>query len=285
MKGNDAGGTGRPGRDALPACLMGAVTGDVAGSRFEWGRAWTPGEPVFCADSRFTDDTVLTLAVARALTNGRRRGAELGGELARQLRSLGRRYPQAGYGRRFSLWLAQEDAPPYGSVGNGAVMRCSPAGWAAEDLDRAQELGRLTAMPTHDHPRAQQAAAAGAGLVFLARHGAGTGELRDYAQARGFRPPGQAGEAERLAGSLDCGDTLAAALWAFFAGESFESCLYSALALGGDSDTVAAVAGALAEARYGVPPAWQAQALRRLPGELRQILYEFQACFLPPAGA
>ena len=283
MKGNDAGGTGRPGRDALPACLMGAVTGDIAGSRFEWGRPWEPGEPVFGEDSRFTDDTVMTLAVARALTS-RRRDGDLYGELERQMQVLGRRYPQAGYGRRFALWLAQEVPQPYGSRGNGAVMRCSPAGWAARDLAGAQRLGELTARPTHDHPRGLWGAATVAGLVFLARQGMRTAELEAYAQDRGCRVPRDAAAAAEPARSLDCGDTLAAALWAFFAGEGFDGCLRNALTLGGDSDTVAAVAGALAEARYGVPDAWKRQALRRLPGELRQILYEFQACFLSPDG-
>ena len=162
--------------------MKGTIIGDIVGSIYEWHNIKTKDFPLFAPNCFFTDDSIMTLAVGRAFLNCTD-GADFPEELVYQMRLFGRMYPHGGYGGRFKQWLRAEDPHPYNSFGNGAAMRCSPAGMIASSLEEAEDLGQRTAEVTHNHPEGIKAARVTAGLVYLGREGRSMDELRAYAEA------------------------------------------------------------------------------------------------------
>ena len=151
--------------------MLGAIVGDIVGSRFEWRVIKSKDFPLFTEECRFTDDTVMTLAVAAALISWRNEGGSLAGKAVLKMREFGRLYPNAGYGGMFSAWLASANPAPYNSFGNGAAMRVSPAAYAGETLEEVRILAREITAVTHNHPEGIRGAEATATAVFLARKG------------------------------------------------------------------------------------------------------------------
>lgn len=240
--------------------MKGTIIGDIAGSLYETeARAASLDFPLFPPGSRFTDDTVTTVAVAAALMEGKETRTGYVEPLRYQLRYWCRKYPEAGFGGFFKDWFKKDQAPPYYSFGNGAAMRVSPAAWIADSLDEAQALAELTAVITHDHPQAVRGAVAVASAIFLARQGKTKAEIAAYLRQY-FYPLDKTLNEIRPGYQFIC-DTdhsVPEAITCFLEGSSFEDTLRQAVYLNGDTDTQAAIAGSIAEAYYGVPEVlWQ----------------------------
>lgn len=258
--------------------MKGTIIGDIVGSPYEFCRrpvktkqfAW------FGPGSRITDDTVTTLAVSAALLEGKELPCGYVGPLRRQLAYWCRKYPDAGYGGRFKEWFSSDGQRPYGSYGNGAAMRVAPAAWAGETLGEVQALAEVTAMVSHDSPEAVKGAVAVASAIYLARTGKAMAEIRSYIEKNFYGLDRTLAEI-RPAYVFSCrtDDSVPEAIEAFLESTSFADAVANAVSLGGDTDTQAAIAGAIAEAYYGVPQALWRQAAAYVPAELLDVLQAF----------
>ncbi|MCF2617305.1 ADP-ribosylglycohydrolase family protein [Oscillibacter valericigenes] len=258
--------------------MFGAILGDIVGSPYEFNANNYKAKdfPLFCDRSEFTDDTVMTLAVAQALMNAEE-GEDLKARLARSMQSIGRRYPYCGYGGRFFHWMFSKDPKPYESYGNGSGMRVSSVAWLCDDLESVRNLARITASVSHNHPEGYKGAEAIASAIFLARTGSTKDEIRDYiVQEFGYDLSRTCDEI-RPTYRMDetCQGSVPEAITAFLEGTDFEDVIRTAVSLGGDSDTIADMAGAIAEGFYGVPGDLKKECMERLPLDLREILRQF----------
>lgn len=250
--------------------MIGAIAGDIIGSIHEGAAPQPKDFPLFVSGSRFTDDTVLTVAVASAILSGT--------DYGRSLRAWGRRYPGAGYGGWFRRWLFQDDAPAYNSFGNGSAMRVSAIGWAFEDLETVLHEAKRAAEVTHNHPKGVRGAQAVAGAVWAGRMGKGKDAIEALLSRRfGYDCALDWAALQRRGGfDITCQGTVPAAAAAFLRSTDYEDAVRNAVSLGGDADTLACIAGALAEAHYGrVPDAIQVEVMARLDPPLRTELYTF----------
>lgn len=248
--------------------MLGAIIGDIVGSVYEFNNFRSKEfNPLFHQDAFFTDDTVCTVAIADALVNER--------HPADALKDWGKRYwDNGGWGRSFALWLSSDSLEPYGSYGNGAAMRVAPAGLRARSLEEAVELAHKVSAVTHNHPEGMKGAAATAAAIFLAREGMSQAELRRYLTTTfGYdmsptideiRPGYRFNES--------CQGTVPQALTCVLEANSFEDALRNAISIGGDSDTIGAIAGGLAEAMFGIPEAIAGQGWRYLPEDMREVV-------------
>ena len=258
--------------------MIGAMAGDLIGSVYEHDPIKTKDFPLFQARCRFTDDSVLTAAVADALLTGR--------SYRDAVRDWGRRYPRAGYGGTFFQWLFAADPQPYHSWGNGAAMRVSPVGWAFAAEAEVLRQARLSAAITHDHPEGIKGAQATALAVYLARTGAAKATIRARIQTQfGYDVTGTvAALRPGYPFDVSCQGTVPAALIAFLDADSYEDAVRNAVSLGGDSDTLACIAGGIAEAFYGgVPEAIRAEVRARLTPDLWAVVEAFEHRY--PVGA
>ncbi len=260
--------------------MIGAIAGDIIGSVYEYQPIKTEAFPLFGEGCSFTDDTVLTVATADAILEGCSFGD--------RYRHWGRRYPDRSYGSLFRQWLRADDPAPYGSWGNGAAMRVSPVGLAAESLEEALRVAEHSARATHDHPDGIRGAQAVAGCVFLARTGVDKAGLRGFLEGRmGYRLGMTLSELRpKYRFDATARGSVPQALTAFLESDGFEDAVRKAVSLGGDSDTQAAMAGAVAEPFYGgVPDEIWKRALGRLTCELGAVVARFYARYSLPLGA
>ncbi len=261
--------------------MIGAILGDIIGSPYEFDRGdKTKNFPLFSRSSCFTDDTVMTLAVAQAFMDA---GPDADDEtirrhMIRSMRELGKRYPNAGYGVRFYRWLTASDPQPYNSWGNGSAMRVSSAAWLFHDLDSVLRASKLSAEVTHNHPEGIKGAQATAAAIFLARTGHSKAEIRQYIEETfGYDLSRTCDEIRPTYHHVEsCRETVPEAITAFMEGEDFEDVIRTAVSLGGDCDTLSAIAGSIAEGFYGIPEALEKECLNRLQEDLREILERFQ---------
>lgn len=258
--------------------MFGAILGDIIGSPYEFDKSGRTKEfPLFSEKSVFTDDTVMTVAVAEALlkTKGCSDG-EVKSALVISMRSWGKAFPRAGYGGLFRKWLGSEDPQPYGSYGNGSAMRVSSAGWLFDTLKETRHYARLTAEVTHNHPEGIKGAESTASVIFLARTGKTKVEIKDYV-VREFgydlsRTCDEIRQFYHFEGS--CQKTVPEAATAFLEGDNFEDVIRTAVSLGGDCDTLTCIAGAMAEAFYGVPEDLKQECINRIPWPFVKIAQE-----------
>ena len=259
--------------------MLGAIIGDIIGSRFEKNNYKSTDFELFTQASKFTDDTVLTIAIADALLTGR--------DYAASVKHYARRYPLAGYGGTFKKWMVGIISGPYNSWGNGSAMRVSPIGYAFDtESDILEEAGKSAAI-THNHPEGIRGAQAIALGVYLARTGHPKEEIKAaIVQAFGYDLDRKIDDIRPgYAFDVSCQGSVPEAIIAFLESTDFESTIRLAISLGGDSDTIACMAGALAEAYYGqIPAALQAEARRRLPRDFVRILDTFSAHYCLPGG-
>jgi ADP-ribosylglycohydrolase len=243
--------------------MIGAITGDVIGSVHEGTPAKDKNFRLFVPGSTFTDDTVLTVAVASAIRNRVDYGVSI--------RQWGRRYPDAGYGGWFRDWLFRDNAPPYNSFGNGSAMRVAPVGWAFDSLDLVLREATRSAEVTHNHPEGVKGAQAVAAAILFARIGQSKEAIAAMLSEKfGYDCSMELTEL-RCRGGFDvtCQGTVPAAAVAFLRSGDFEDAVRNAVSFGGDADTLACIAGAMAEAYYGgVPDALRDEVLGRLDGVL-----------------
>jgi ADP-ribosylglycohydrolase len=250
--------------------VIGAIAGDVIGSIYERAGLKTTEFPLFSAHSRFTDDTVLTVATAHALLTGT--------SYADAYHTYGDRYPRAGYGGSFRAWLRSPSRRPYNSWGNGSAMRVSPVGHAAQSIEETLAEAERSACATHDHPEGIRGAQAVALAVYLARTGSSKAAIREEIQRRIGYDLSRTIEEIRPAYRFDvsCQGSVPEALAAFLEAESVEEAIRLAISLGGDADTQAAIAGGIAEAFWGGVPEGIVREVRdRLPEEFRVTIDAF----------
>ena len=262
--------------------MLGAIYGDIVGSVYEFDNIKTKDFPMFSSRCGYTDDTVMTVAVADALIQYER---SMGGEefkrlLISSMQEYGRSFPFAGYGAMFLRWLRSDDPQPYNSYGNGSAMRVSAIGWYAESLDEAIELATLSAEVTHNHPEGIKGAVCVAGAIYLARTGATRQQLREFVSE--YYDINFTLDEIRNTYSFNetCQDTVPQALEAFFEAESFEDTIRCAISLGGDSDTLAAIAGSVAEAYFGMSEKEKQQALSYLDPSVSTVTAIFSSMFM-----
>ena len=253
--------------------MLGAILGDIVGSPFEFDHNNYKHKdfPLLSEKSHFTDDTVMTVAVARGLIAGQGDAQKTFAEVQHEMQYWGRKYPDAGYGGMFGQWLYAEHPQPYGSFGNGSAMRVAAAGWLFDTLDKTLEMAKVTAEVTHNHPEGIKGAQATAAAIFLARTGHSKLEIRQYVeQTFGYDLSRTCDEIRPYYHHVEtCQQTVPEAIIAFLESNSFEDALRNAVSLGGDSDTLACITGGIAEAFYGMPPELQQETLKRLPEEMQ----------------
>lgn len=261
--------------------MYGAILGDIIGSPYEFDRSGkTKDFPLFSRESRFTDDSVMTIAVAEAFLgiSGDSSEEEIRQRLIRAMQKFGRKYSSIGYGAKFLAWLQSDDPQPYGSWGNGSAMRVSSVGWLFQDLDTVLNMARLSAEVSHDHPEAVKGAQATAAAVYLARTGHSKENIKAYvADAFGYDLSRTCDEIRPgYHHDVSCRGTVPEAITAFLEGSSFEDVIRTAVSLGGDCDTLTCIAGAIAEAFYGVPEELKQTCRRYLPEDLLSVLLQFE---------
>ena len=262
--------------------MYGAILGDIIGSPYEFDRgSKTKDFPLFSGRSEFTDDTVMTIAVADAFLPVQ---PEMEDEVIRQrvvakMQKYGRLYPHAGYGSRFRRWLRDRHPQPYNSWGNGSAMRVSSVGWLYNDLETVRRMARLSAEVTHNHPEGIKGAEAVASAIFLARSGSTKAEIKAYLEENFHYDLSRTCDEIRpdYYHVESCQETIPEAITAFLEGQSFEDVIRTAVSLGGDSDTLTCIAGSMAEAFYGVPEELKAESQNRLPEDLLEVLQQFDA--------
>ena len=250
--------------------MIGAIAGDIIGSVYEFRPIKHKDFPLFDQGCRFTDDTVLTVAIADAILRNR--------PYDESLRDFGRRYPEAGYGRSFYHWLHTEDPQPYNSWGNGSAMRVSPVGFAYSSEKEILEQAKSTAEVTHNHPEGIKGAQATAFAIFLAKKGADKEQIRLRISERFNYNLSRTVDEIRPKYSFDisCQGTVPEAIIAFLDSISYEDAIRNAVSLGGDSDTLACITGGIAEAFYGgVPDNILSEVFSRLPSDLHELVERF----------
>ena len=274
--------------------MFGAIYGDIVGSVFEFNNIRIKDFELFSEKSKFTDDTVMTLAVANALVifdemtreencldaPSKNNLAYFKEILISEMHTTGEKYPRAGYGGRFRFWLKEKQIEPYGSYGNGSAMRVSPVAWYANSLEECLDFAKASAEVTHNHSEGIKGAVCTAGATYLARTGATMDEIKAFVAKYyeinftldEIRPTYEFNET--------CQDTVPQAMQAFFESTSFEDAIRNAISIGGDSDTLAAITGAVAEAYYGMTEREVRNVVERLDRTLLKILEDFRKRFV-----
>lgn len=271
--------------------MLGAIVGDIVGSVYEWDNIKTKDFPLFREDCFFTDDTVMTCAVAEAIMNGGQKD-----DFINAMKKYGRMYPDAGYGARFNTWIQSNDCSPYNSFGNGSAMRVSPCAWIMDcgffartgTWPSIRNLARISAEVTHNHPEGVKGAMATSDAIFLCRYFLGGDGCDNPAEIkRRIKEHIEKEYGYDLSKTLDeirptyrfnetCQDTVPQAIVAFLESSDFEDAIRNAISLGGDSDTLAAITGSIAEAAYGIPDWIKDKAYSYLDEPLKDVLRRWE---------
>lgn len=264
--------------------MLGAIIGDIVGSYYEFNSIKTTEFELFDPWSRYTDDSVMTMAVAEWLLDDPSHSHQV---LEEKMVKFGNLDPRAGYGGMFSEWLFYPDAispsgrrEPYNSFGNGSAMRVSAVGWMFDTLEETERVAEISASITHNHPEGIKGAQATAAAIFMARNGASKEEIRSYVSTRfkyelnrtckQIRP--------RYDFEVTCQKSVPEAIIAFLDSSGYENTIRLAVSLGGDSDTQACIAGGIAEAFYGVPDELVVEAAKRIPPDYKANIVRFAEC-------
>lgn len=263
--------------------MLGAIIGDIAGSRFEGYSHFNIktkkfellSEELGCSA---TDDSVMTLAVAKSILDCADDYLKLEKTAVKNMQQFGRLYPGAGYGGYFYEWIFSDSPQPYYSFGNGAAMRVSPCGFAAKTLEEAKCLSKAVTKVTHNHPEGMKAAEAVSVAIFLARSGKNISEIRKYIEEHYYKIDFTLDEIRpTYRFDVTCQGSVPQAFEAFFESTGFEDAIRNAISIGGDSDTIAAITGGMAEAYYGISYALREQALDFLNDDLAEIVHTFES--------
>ncbi|MBE5922395.1 MAG: ADP-ribosylglycohydrolase [Lachnospiraceae bacterium] len=245
--------------------MLGAIIGDIVGSIYEFESDKTKNFKLFTEESRLTDDSMMTIAVGCACAK-----ADLNDEedfkswVIYYMRKIGREFPSAGYGYHFFRWIKSDFMGAYNSFGNGSAMRVSPVAWVAKSLEEAEKLAKWSAEVTHNHPEGVKGAQAVAAAIYLARIGKSKPEIKDYIEKNYYTLDFTLDEIRpTYEFDVTCQGSVPQAIQCFFESTDFEDAIRNAISLGGDGDTQAAIAGAIAEAYYGIPEALKQDAFKR----------------------
>lgn len=262
--------------------MLGAIIGDIVGSRFEWNNNKSKNFEFLTYKCFPTDDSIMTLALAQAILVSKPDYSDLSKNAVECMQSVGRNYPDCGYGGGFYKWMFSDDPQPYNSFGNGAAMRVSAAGFTASSMEEAKMLAKKITEVTHNHPEGLKGAEATVVAIYMARTSSSILEIRDFID-KNYYPMSFTldGIRHNYKFNETCQDTVPQALMAFFESTGFEDAVRNAISIGGDSDTLAAICGGVAEAYYGIPPEIRKHALTFLDKRLLQILSAFENEYPP----
>lgn len=260
--------------------MYGAILGDIIGSPFEFDRGdKTKDFKLFSRRSHFTDDSVMTLAVCEALLKVGQDATvkEIEDTVISSMQSWGRRYPRAGYGGYFRRWLTARHPEPYNSFGNGSAMRVSAVGWLYDSLEKTRTVAKATANVTHNHPEGIKGAEATASAIFMARNGSSKEEIKKYIEKEFHYDLNRTLNEIRPDYHMDetCQKTVPEAIIAFLEATDFEDAIRNAVSLGGDTDTLGAITGSIAEAYYGIPEWLMTECRKRINKDMRVVLDDF----------
>lgn len=260
--------------------MYGAILGDIIGSPFEFDRGdKTKDFKLFSRRSHFTDDSVMTLAVCEALLKVGQDATvkKIEDAVISSMQSWGRRYPHAGYGGYFRRWLTACHPEPYNSFGNGSAMRVSAAGWLYDSLEKTRTVAKATANVTHNHPEGIKGAEATASAIFMARNGSSKKEIKKYIENEFHYDLNRTLDEIRPSYHMDetCQKTVPEAIIAFLEATDFEDAIRNAVSLGGDTDTLGAITGSIAEAYYGIPEWLMTECRKRINRDMRVVLDDF----------
>ena len=256
--------------------MIGAIVGDIVGSIYEWDNIKTKEFKFLTKENFFTDDTVMTLAIAKALLKLDKDLKSWQTYLIKEMQTIGLKHPASGYGRYFMFWLLSKNPKTYHSYGNGAGMRISPVAYVGKTLDEVTFLSRIVTEITHDHPEGIKAAEAIAVATFMARKKCSKSDMKKHLQKH-YYPLDFSLEQIRTTYTFDetAQGSTPQAIVAFLESDSFEDAIRNAISIGGDSDTIAAMTGAIAEAFYGIPKAIEKKTLSYLTDDLKEIVTLF----------
>ncbi len=255
--------------------IIGAIAGDVIGSVYEWNNVKTTDFPLYTKNSSYSDDTVLTVAVADCILNKK--------EFSKTILEYGRKYPNRGYGGSFKKWLVLDDPQPYNSFGNGSAMRVSAVGFAYNTLEEVLQIAEQSAAVTHNHPEGIKGAQAVASAIFMARVGNSKQEIKDYITSTFHYQLDFTIDNIRPSYTFDvtCQGSVPQAIVAFLDSTDYENAIRLGISIGGDSDTIACIAGGIAMAFYKeMPTEIYDYASKKLPDEFIEILNRFDEEFL-----
>jgi ADP-ribosyl-[dinitrogen reductase] hydrolase len=254
--------------------ILGAIVGDVIGSVYEWNNVKSLDFPLFKSETTFTDDSVLTIASMKAILYSE--------HYTKTYQEFGRNYPNRGYGDRFIWWLMESIPKPYNSWGNGSAMRVSPIGWFFDTIEDVLEQAKKSAEVSHNHPEGIKGAQAVAAAVYLARNGKSKSEIKEYITHNFSYDLDRTIDEIRPIYEFDvsCQGSVPEAIIAFLESTDFENAIRLAISIGGDSDTIACITGALAEAYYKeIPNDIIEKVWELLPDEFANIVEEFTLRF------
>ncbi len=258
--------------------MLGAILGDIVGSRWEFCSQKRKDFTFLSHNNHVTDDSLMTLAIAKSFLECEKDYSDLSQLVVKNMQYIGREYPGGGYGLKFKIWLSEEEPKPYYSFGNGSAMRVSPCGIVAKSIDEAKIFSQKVTEVTHNHPEGLKGAEATAVAIFLAKIGKSQLEIKDYINENYYLMNFTIdGIRDKYRFNEICQDTVPQAIMSFVEAKDFEDTLRNAVSLGGDADTLAAIAGSIAEYHFGIPEDLRNQAIKYLPAELLKILNDFES--------
>ena len=259
--------------------MLGAICGDVVGSIYEWHNIKTKDFKLFDGSCEFTDDSVMTVAIAKACVEYLKDKDinNFKNNCVKYMKLFGLRYPNSGYGGKFYLWLGSTNPQPYNSYGNGSAMRVSPVGWIAESLEEAEKLAEVSAEVTHNHPEGIKGAKSIAGAIWLLRNGKSKEEVLKYIKDNYYDIDFTLDEIRATYRyDVTCQGSVPQAIEAFIESTDFEDAIKNAISIGGDSDTIAAITGSMAEACYGMTQELKEKTISYLGEDLKEVVEEFE---------
>lgn len=260
--------------------MIGAIIGDIAGSRFEFNNYRKKDFEIFHKNSFITDDSIMSLAVAKAVFEYKTNGEDLEKAAIRYMQEYGKPYPSCGFGGQFFFWIYGKNPKPYNSFGNGAAMRVSACAYAADSFEEAVSMSNAVTKVSHNHPEGIKGAEAVTAAIYLAKSGSSIKDIRNYI-TENYYPLNFT--IDEIRSSYDfnetCQGTVPEAIEAFMESNSFEDAVRTAVSVGGDSDTLAAITCSIAEAYYGVPEQMYNKALTYIDERLMPLLIEFEKKF------
>lgn len=272
--------------------MLGAIIGDIIGSRFEFKPIKSKDFDLFVGEgykeaskttlkeysdnSHFTDDTVMTIAVCKALMDCNGDYTNLRQKVVQEMRDFGHRYPWRGYGINFQFWLNGDNPMPYNSFGNGSAMRISPVAYFAKNLKQVKELSLMVTDVTHNHPEGIKGAEATAVCVWLALHKKSKKKIKKYVKKHYYNLNFDYDElVKNYRHKETCQDSVPQSIYAFLISDSYEDTIRTVVSMGGDCDTMGAIAGAIAECYYGIPKEIEEESMKYLPEEYKNIIDKF----------
>lgn len=261
--------------------MIGSIVGDIVGSVYEFDNIKTKDFELFKKECEFTDDTVLTVAVAEALMKYNPDNEnEFKEHLIDVFHRYGEMYPDVGYGGNYLYWVEHKNREPYNSCGNGSAMRTSAVGWYAKTIEECERIAKLCAEITHNHPDGIAGAQATAGAIFLARQGADKEEIKEYIE-KYYKVDFTLDEIRPIYDyEIVNKTTVPQAFRCFYEANDFEDTIRNAISIGGDSDTVAAIAGSIAEAYYGISEDFAETCMSYLDNYINEIITTFYKKFI-----